>query len=73
MNDNQKKFLNELDELFLKYDINEIFIHFPGVKEGARIIFNSHGKMLKFSTYCLGKFYDVETAEGIYKAGGSDE
>lgn len=61
MNKNQEQFLNELDQLFLKYRIVQ-------VKTGSdgRMYFYSNGSCLSFAEYKSASFIKVGTAQEAY-------
>ena len=60
MDDNQKKFLNELAQLFEKYSINYAYVADKGFG------FISHGKSLSFQNYKDGAFFNVRTYKPEY-------
>ena len=55
MNDNQKKFLNELAQLFEKYSITSAYVTDRGFE------LKSHEESISFQSYKDDTFFDVKT------------
>lgn len=71
MNEKQKAFLNELTDLFKKYEIEEMVI-FEG-----RISMSSNGQVLAFESFIqksdeLSYFYNIISTQNQYLIRGKD-
>lgn len=64
MSDNQLSFLDELQKLFEKYDIDEVFAENKESGGNAPIQFWSNGQYIQVSSFCLGRFCNCMTYYG---------
>ena len=61
MNENQKNFLNELDQMFKKYSISEVYI------DDGDIVLDSHNERMRIYDYKGGLFRNVKCETHEYK------
>lgn len=66
MNDNQKKFLNELAQLFEKYSIECAYVTDKGFE------LKSHEESISFQSYKDETFFNVRTYEPEYDTAMED-
>lgn len=65
MNENQKKFLDELAALCNKYGIDNV-----NAPDRGEIHFHSSGQVLKFNRFVSGTYYGIETMLEEYEPSG---
>lgn len=73
MTDKQLSFLDELQNLFEKYNIDEMFSRNEESVENTPIQFWSNGQYLQVSSFCLGRFCNCMTFYGDHAKNGGAE
>lgn len=73
MNDKQLNFLDELQKLFEKYDIDEMIAENEEISRNVPIQFWSNGQYIQVSRFYLSRFCNCMTYYGDHARGcGSD-